>query len=97
MLPADTDEGAIDLVAGGTLGMLDGPGDRPDRLLDIDDDRLLETAGGHDALADDCQAAIPAHLTDECADLARPNVDSDQHSFAFHSLRPRSSVSIRLP
>ena len=97
VLAADADEGAIDLVAGGTLGMLDGPGDRPDRLLDVDDDGLLETAGGHDALANDRQAAVPPHLTDERADLARPDVDSDQHRFAFHSLRPRSRVSIHLP
>jgi hypothetical protein len=85
-LTADADEGAVDLIAGRALRLLDGAGDRPNRLLDVDDDGFLETRRRHNSLADDSQAAIAPHLTDERANFARTDVDSDQYRFAFHSL-----------
>ncbi len=42
VLAADADEGPVDLPAGQPLGPLDGVGDRADRLVDVDDDALLE-------------------------------------------------------
>ena len=42
VLPADADEGAVDLPAREPLGALDGVGDRADGLVDVDDDALLE-------------------------------------------------------
>ena len=42
VLAADADEGAVDLPAGQPLGLLDRVGDRADRLVDVDDDALLE-------------------------------------------------------
>ena len=42
VLAADADEGAVDLPAGQPLRLLDRVGDRADRLVDVDDDALLE-------------------------------------------------------
>ena len=42
VLAADADEGAVDLPARQALGALDGVRDRADRLVDVDDDALLE-------------------------------------------------------
>ena len=96
VLAADADEGTVDLISGGSFRVLDGAAYRPDRLLDVDDHTLLETGRRNDALADDGQAAVAPHLTDERADLARTNIDSDEYRFAFHSLHPRSTGSVRL-
>src|ERR1035437_3661854 len=76
----------LDLITRQPFGVLDGIRDRSGRLLDVDHDGLLQPAGRHHALADDGQVAIPAQLADESADLARPDVDPDEHIFAFHSL-----------
>ncbi len=42
VLAADADEGPVDLPAGQPFGVLDRAGDRVDRLVDVDDDALLE-------------------------------------------------------
>ena len=87
VLPADADEGPVDLPAGEALGLLDRLGDRVDRLLDVDDDALLQAGRRDRALADDGQPAVPAHLADERGDLRRPDVDPDQDRFSFHCRR----------
>ena len=84
VLAADAHEGTVDLPAGQPLGALDGVGDRADRLVDVDDDALLEPGRGHGAVAHDRQPAVAAHLADERADLARADVDADQDRFSFH-------------
>ena len=84
VLAADADEGAVDLPAGQPLGALDGVRDRADGLVDVDDHALLETRGGHGAVAHDRQPAVAAHLADEGADLARADVDADEDRFSFH-------------
>ncbi len=84
VLAADADEGPVDLPAGQPLGALDGVRDRADGLVDVDDDALLETRGGHGAVAHDRQPAVAAHLADEGADLARADVDADEDRFSFH-------------
>ena len=93
MLAADADEGAVDLPAGQPLGLLDRVGDRADRLLDVDDDALLQAGGGHRAVADDRQAAVAADLADEGADLAGADVDADEDRFSFHRVVRLRSVS----
>ena len=84
VLAADADEGPVDLPAGQALGVLDRAGDRMDRLVDVDDDALLEPGRRHGALADDRDAAVAAHLADERDDLRRADVDPDQDRFSFH-------------
>ena len=84
VLPADADEGAVDLPAREALRVLDGVRDRPDRLVDVDDDALLQAGRGHGPVAHDRQAAVPADLADERADLRRADVDADQDRFPFH-------------
>ena len=89
VLAADADEGPVDLPARQALGVLDRAGDRMDRLVDVDDDALLEPGRRHGALADDRDAAVAAHLADERDDLRRADVDPDQDRFSFHrSCRP---------
>ena len=46
VLAADRHEGPVDLPAGQALGPLDGLGDRADRLVDVDDDALLQAGRG---------------------------------------------------
>ena len=84
VLAADAHERPVDLPAGQPFGALDGVGDRADGLVDVDDDALLETRGGHGAVAHDRQPAVAAHLADEGADLARADVDADEDRFSFH-------------
>ena len=84
VLAADADEGAVDLPAGQALGALDGVRDRADRLVDVDDDALLETGRRDGPVAHDRQPAVAAHLADERADLARADVDADEDRFPFH-------------
>ena len=60
--------------------------DRADGLLDVDDDALLEARRRRRALAQDVQPAVGRALTDEHDDLARADVDGDQHRFSFHRL-----------
>jgi hypothetical protein len=66
--------------------MVDRAGDRADGLLDVDHDALLEADGRHYALTDDGQTPVTSHLADKSTDLARTDIDSDEHCFAFHSL-----------
>ena len=87
VLAADADEGPVDLPAGQPLGALDRVGDRADRLVDVDDDALLEAGRRHGAVAHDRQPAVAAHLADERADLARADVDADEDRFSFHRVR----------
>jgi hypothetical protein len=88
VLTADADERPIDLPAGQPFGVFHRGGDRVDRLVDVDDDALLQPGGRHGAVAHDRQLAVPTHLTDERADLARADVDADQDRFTFHRLCP---------
>ena len=91
VLAADADEGPVDLPAGQPLGTLDRVGDRVDRLVDVDDDALLEAGRRDRPVAHDRQPAVAAHLADERADLARADVDADEDRFSFHgSVRLRS-------
>ena len=84
MLAADADECAIDLPAGQALGPFDGIRDRPDSLVDVDDDALLQPGGRHSPVAHDRQPPVAAHLADERADFARADVDADEDCFSFH-------------
>jgi hypothetical protein len=74
--------------------MIDRSCNRADGLVDVDHDCLLETAGGHRPLADDGQAAVTRHLSDERAYLARAYIDTDENCFAFHSLPSSVLTSI---
>ena len=84
VLPADADEGTVDLPAREPLRALDGVRDRPDRLVDVDHDALLEAGRRHGPVAHDRQAPVPADLADERTDLRRADVDADQDRFPFH-------------
>jgi hypothetical protein len=84
VLSADADECAVDLPAGQALGPLDGFGDRPDRLVDVDDHALLEPGRRHGPVTHDRQAPVAADLPDEGADLAGADVDPDEDRFSFH-------------
>ena len=84
VLPADADEGAVDLPAGQPLGALDGVGDGPDGLVDVDHDGLAQAGRGDGAVAHDGQAAVAADLADQGADLGRADVDADEDRFPFH-------------
>jgi hypothetical protein len=87
VLAADADEGPVDLPAGQPLGALDGVGDRPHGLIDVDHDALLEPGSGHGAMTHDRQPPIATHLADEGADLAGADVDADEDRFSFHRNR----------
>ena len=87
VLAADADERAVDLPAGQPLGSLDRVGDRADRLVDVDDDALLQAGRRDGPVAHDRQPAVAAHLADERADLARADVDADEDRFPFHHSR----------
>ena len=84
VLAADAHEGAVDLPAGQALRLLDGVGDRPDGLVDVDDDALLEARCRDGPVAHDRQTPVPADLADEGADLAGADVDADEDRFSFH-------------
>ena len=84
VLPADADEGAVDLPARQPLGALDGVGDRADRLVDVDDDALLEPRRRDGPVAHDREPPVAADLADQRADLGRADVDADQDRFPFH-------------
>ena len=93
VLAADPDERAIDLPAGQPLGVLDRVGDRADRLVDVDDDALLEPGRRDGPVAHDRQPPVAADLADEGADLAGADVDPDEDRFSFHRVvRLRSSL-----
>ena len=84
VLAADGDERPVDLPARQPLGALDRLGDRADRLVDVDDDALLETRRRDGPVAHDRQPAVAAHLADERADLGRADVDPDEDRFSLH-------------
>jgi len=84
VLPADADEGAVDLPARQALGALDRVRDGADRLVDVDDDALLEAGRGDGPVAHDRQPPVATHLADERADLAGADVDADEDRFSFH-------------
>ena len=84
VLAADAHEGAVDLPAGEALRLLDRVRDRPDGLVDVDDDALLEARCRDGPVAHDRQTPVPAHLADEGADLAGADVDADEDRFSFH-------------
>jgi hypothetical protein len=86
VLTADAHESAIDLIAGESFGVLDRTRDRPYGLIDVDHYGLLEPAGRDHAFAYDGKSAITGNFADESAHLARADIDSDEHCFAFHSL-----------
>ena len=88
MLPADRDERPVDLPAGESLGALDGFRDRADRLVDVDDDALLQPRRRHSAVAHDGHPAVAADLADQGADLGRADIDPDQDRFSLHRRRP---------
>jgi hypothetical protein len=88
VLPADPDEGPVDLPARQPLGLLDGSRDRLDGLLDVDDDALLQAGRRDRPLADDRESPVPADLADERGDLRRADVDPDQDRFVPQSRYP---------
>ena len=82
--PPTPDEGAVDLPAGQPLRLLDRVRDGTDRLVDVDDDALLEPGSRDRPVAHDRQTPVATHLADERADLARADVDADEDRFSFH-------------
>ena len=83
-LPANAHERPVDLPAGQPFGALDRVRDRADRLVDVDDDALLETGRGHGPVAHDREPSVAADLADEGAHLAGADVDADEDRFSFH-------------
>src|SRR2546426_953533 len=88
VLAPDRHEGPVDLPAGEPLGAFDGFRDRADRLVDVDDDALLETRRRNGPVAHDRQPAVTTHLADERADLRCADIDSDEDRFSLHRRRP---------
>jgi hypothetical protein len=88
VLATNGDERPVDLPAGQALRPLDRFRDRADRLVDVDDDALLQAGRGDRAVAHDRHPAVAADLADQGADLGRPDVDPDQDRFSLHCRRP---------
>ena len=86
VVAAHAHERAVDLPARQALGALDGVGDRADRLVDVDDDALLEARCRDRAVAHDRESPVAPDLADQRADLGRADVDADQDRFPFHCL-----------
>ena len=93
VLSPDAHERAVDLPAREPLGALDRIRDRADRLVDVDDDALLQPRGGDGPVAHDRQPPVAADLADEGAHLAGADVDADEDRFSFHRVvRLRSAL-----
>ena len=86
----------LDLAVGHQLDFLDHPADGVHRLLDINDDALLQAARVLRAHADDIEMALIVDLGDQRDDFRRPDVQPDDqilvvpaHKLTFPSPRPR--------
>ena len=71
---------ARDFVAARSLGLFDRRADGSTGIDHIDDDALLDPAGGRDAHADDAQIVI-ARFAHERTDFGGPDIDADNCSF----------------